>query len=336
MNASPEITFSLNENAWEDFVYSHPQGNIFQSPLMFRLFKSVPLYQPGIIALKDHHETILGVLSYNIIRETGLKKIFSARSIITGGPLVKNNDPSLLSLLLQQYQETILGEKVIYSQVRNLVSVPGFNEAFLKHQFRYNDHLTIHIDLTKDIEILIHEMHKKRYSNIKRMMKKGISIRELAPGNSHDLDAIITKTYNRINIPRPPAALFLNAFETLKGHVYMLGAFINNVLIGARIYLLYKETIYDWYAVSDLDYSNFHPNDILPWNGMLWAKEKGYTLYDFAGAGQPEKHYGVRDYKIKFGGKMINTGRYLCVHQPLLYQSGKAGMKLLQKLRIRL
>ncbi len=94
--------------------------------------------------------------------------------------------------------------------------------------------------------------------------------------------------------------------------------------------------IYDWYAGSDLDYANLHPNDLLPWKGMLWAKEKGYQVYDFAGAGSPAKKYGVRDYKLRFGGKLENFGRYQCIHRPLFYQIGKAGFYFSKCLRIQL
>lgn len=336
VNETLQTGFNPDESDWEDFVYNHPKGNIFQSPCMFRLYNSVPSYDPGVISIKDQNENISGILSYNIIREPGIKEKFSARSVITGGPLAKNNDPFIISMLLIRYQKIISEKKVIYSQIRNACRVDELSDVFFRNRFKYNDHLTIYLDLTKDTNTLISEMHPKRYSNIRRMMKKDITIRALKQEDADDLYRIVTKTYNRINMPRPPAALFLNALCNLKGRVLMLGSFTNNVLIGVRIYLLYKQTIYDWYAASDLDYSNFHPNDILPWKAMIWAKENGYTLYDFAGAGEPGKPYGVRDYKMKFGGELINNGRYLCVHRPLMYQAGKTGMKLLQQLRIRI
>ena len=36
----------------------------------------------------------------------------------------------------------------------------------------------------------------------------------------------------------------------------------------------------------------------------------------FGGAGKPDKPYGVRDYKLKFGGQLVNWGRFEKVHKP--------------------
>ena len=97
--------------------------------------------------------------------------------------------------------------------------------------------------------------------------------------------------------------------------------------------LVYKDVIYDWYAASDREYSGYHPSDLLPWNTILWAKGNNLKTYDFAGAGKPNKDYSVRDYKLKFGGKLLNFGRYQCIHKPLLYKLGVFGLKAYQYLK---
>ena len=47
------------------------------------------------------------------------------------------------------------------------------------------------------------------------------------------------------------------------------------------------------------------------------CKNAGKTIFDFGGAGKPVVHYGVRDYKMKFGGKLVNYGRLTLVHNPI-------------------
>lgn len=333
MSTLYRITTRPDRIQWKKFVEKHPLGNIFQLPCMYDLHLSVPGYAPGVIGLIGEDEEIAGLLSYNVIMEPGWKKNISGRSIITGGPLVLNNDNKLSSPLIKVYNEHN-NTRVIYTQVRNLHTGNDLDPSFDKNGYKYIDHLNIHIDLTKDIETLRKELHPKRWSNIRRMSKKEIVIRELNVSDIHAVYTIITKTYNRINIPRPPAALLLNAFTCLKEHLVMFGAYHKNVLTGARVYLLYKGIIYDWYAASDLSFSHLHPNDLLPWHAMKWAKERGYTMYDFAGAGQKGKPYGVRDYKLRFGGTLIETGRWQCNHKPFLYEAGKSALKILKHLNI--
>jgi len=45
--------------------------------------------------------------------------------------------------------------------------------------------------------------------------------------------------------------------------------------------------------------------------------------------------YGVRDYKMKFGGTMVELGRYEKIHHPSLMQAAKTGFKFWKKLKFR-
>ena len=49
------------------------------------------------------------------------------------------------------------------------------------------------------------------------------------------------------------------------------------------------------------------------------------------GAGKPDDDYVVRDFKAKFGGQLVEHGRFLHVLNPLFYNIGKIGVKLLKK-----
>jgi lipid II:glycine glycyltransferase (peptidoglycan interpeptide bridge formation enzyme) len=58
---------------------------------------------------------------------------------------------------------------------------------------------------------------------------------------------------------------------------------------------------------------------------MTWGHESGYRLLDFGGAGLPEEEYGPREFKRRFGGRLVNLGRYTIVHKPKM-------LKLIQNL----
>jgi len=62
-----------------------------------------------------------------------------------------------------------------------------------------------------------------------------------------------------------------------------------------------------------------------------YAVQNGYQHFDMMGAGKPNDGYGVRDFKAKFGGQLVEYGRFLYVLNPLLYNIGKLGVKLLKK-----
>jgi serine/alanine adding enzyme len=49
------------------------------------------------------------------------------------------------------------------------------------------------------------------------------------------------------------------------------------------------------------------------------------------GMGSPQKPYGVRDFKTKFGGEVINFGRWQLINNKFRYQLGLFGYYILKK-----
>ena len=64
---------------------------------------------------------------------------------------------------------------------------------------------------------------------------------------------------------------------------------------------------------------------------MEWGAQHGYTTYDFGGAGKPDEEYGVRDFKAKFGGKLVHLGRYIYVHAPMRLKLSEFAYSLYRK-----
>lgn len=321
----------VDKKKWSDFVENHAQGNIFQTPEMYDLYLKTDLHDPIVIfAVKA--DCIKGLLLAVIQKEfDGWIGKLTSRSIIWGGPLV--NDPGTADLLLFEYNK-LIKRKAIYSQFRNIFPVDNLKKAFEKSGFVLNEHLNILIDLTKDEETLWIGIHKNRKKEIKKGIKKGLVVRQIKIGEENNLFEIyqqLKKLYNKIGLPIPAYSFFQNAIFILepKGLLKTFIARVNDKLVALRMVLTYKNLIYDWYAASDDEYLGYRPNDILPWEILKWGCKNGYERFDFGGAGKPGIHYGVRDYKLKFGGDLVNFGRFEKTHNSILYILGKFGIKIL-------
>lgn len=325
------IVFQLPVDEWESFVEKHPNGNIFQTPAMFTLYNSIPNHKGFVVAVKNKENQVLGVLSSCIIAEQGLKSFFSKRSIVVGGPLIKNDDADITNYLLTAYNKAVQN-KVIYTQFRNICQVNTLDGPIRNNKFVYEDHLTVLVDLTLSKEELIGNINRKRLTSIRSSVKKGLKL-VLIEDEEYLTKAVqlIRLTYKRIKLPAPPDELFYNAKKILGERIQFFGSVFNDELIGVRVCLKYKDLTYDWYAGSDLQFSNLRPNDLLPMECMLWAKEANGKIYDFGGAGKPGKPYGVRDFKLQYGGKLANYGRYTRIHKKMMYRIGEFGIKMIKK-----
>ena len=118
-----------------------------------------------------------------------------------------------------------------------------------------------------------------------------------------------------------------------RGMIKFLIARVGDVAVAGSAELLYKDTIYGWYGGSDRSYSSYIPNDLLMWHVLEWGASNGYRVYDFGGAGKPDEPYGVRTFKAKYGGELVNYGRYVCVHSGVRLAISKFAYRAYQSAR---
>jgi serine/alanine adding enzyme len=335
MHVSSEyaITDTPDENEWSRFVHTHHRGNIFQSPEFFRFERTIDVYHPTVLAAVHVSGILSGILVYTAIRDNGVKGFFSTRAIIRGGPLIGAGHEACLVALVNEYVDRINKQHIIYTQVRDVFADNPLTAHLQAAGFRAYAHLTYTVNLAESSCELWLKMHKMRRSNIQRAIKKGVTVNTAGNNDLSAVHDLIKQTYKRVNTPGPPAGLFWAANKYLGEHAKILVAKKDGASIGCRVYLMYKNMVYDWYAGSNLEYSGLHPNDVLPWEAMKFFKVQGYELYDFGGAGTPSVPYGVREYKKRFGGKLVETRRYLMVHKPVLFFLGKIALAVLKYLR---
>ena len=325
----------IDKEDWGEFVYHHPYGNIFQTPEMYRVYQNTKNYEPVFLAVVNNTGEILCTLLSVIQKEySGVLGNFTTRSIIHGGPLIKDDDPDVLGFLLKEYNKSIK-KKAIYSQFRNFRDWGDSKKIFIKNGFEYEDHLNILIDLTKSEEQLWKEVHSKRRNEVRRATKEGAYF---SIGDTKDslkkCYGILQEVYSRAKLPIPDYIYFYNLYSMgSNSKLRIFCAYYDNEIIGCMLALSYKDMIYDFYAGSMKDFYNKYPNDLIPWEVFKWGKENNYKVFDFGGAGKPDVPYGVRDYKKKFGGEFINFGRYEKVHQPRMFALAKTGFKVWQKFK---
>ena len=66
---------------------------------------------------------------------------------------------------------------------------------------------------------------------------------------------------------------------------------------------------------------------------IKFAIENNLKMVDFMGAGKPNEDYGVRDFKLQFGGELVEHGRYNNIFNPSLYKIGVLGIKIMSKIK---
>ena len=318
----------INSNQWDSYVLNHPKGTIFQVSSYLNChsshFKSDCF---GFAAIENGNiiGIVAGVITYNYFFPINH---LTRRAVIEGGPLADNDETAgQLIKAVADYTE----RRTIYTQYRNLWNMDSLRPVLEEHGYSYEPHLDIIHDLTLEEDAIIKNVSKSKRGNIHKSLNKGTIFREASLQEWDRCIDLILGTYKRVGLPCQSKGYFLNAFKTMSVFVRVFVAELDGIIIGTRVELCYKDLVYDWYAGADDNYKKYYPNDVLPYSILLWGKTNEYKKFDFGGAGKPGVPYGVRDHKIKFGGNLVEYGRFIRICNKPLYNLGSLAVKLMKK-----
>ena len=327
----------LDEGRWRQFVESQPTGNIFHAPEMFQVFARAKGHRPMLWAATDNSGQVLALLlPVQITLRKGFLHRLTTRAVVYGSLLY---DPSpvgeqALATLLRTYVQEV-DHGVLFTELRNLSDLSAVQPVLNDCGFVYEDHLNYLIDLDRPVEEVMQGIGARTRKHIQRGLKKQeVVVEEITErgqiGVCYDL---LRKSYTVARVPLADRSLFEAIFDVLhpRSLVKFWMARVGDAYVATSVELLYKGVMYGWYGGVDRAYAGYTPGELLMWHVLKWGVENGYRLYDFGGAGRPDVEYGVRDFKAKFGGKLVCYGRNTYVHTPALLRLSQWGYKVYQR-----
>ena len=319
---STAIVHTLPEEEWRRFVDEHPHGNIFHTPEMFQVFSRAKGYRPTLWAAVDSsHRPLALFLPVQITLMGGLLRRFTTRAIAYGSVLCAPGPEGkeALAMLLRAYKQEVRGS-ILFTELRNLSDLSDIQPVLNESGFVYEGHLNFLIDLTRPCGEIWQNIRANARRNIRKARSSQVEIKEAS-----DLDwvfsayALLSNTYKRLQVPLADHSLFQSAFEILhpQNMLKIFVAKVGDIDAGVMMLLTYKDIIYYWYTGTIREYASYRAGDLLVWHALEWGNQHGFHTLDFGGAGKPGEKYGVRDFKAKFGGTLVNYGRNICVHAPV-------------------
>jgi serine/alanine adding enzyme len=340
------LKFSLQKNIdertvakWNRFIEVHPHGSVLQSWFIYQLFDQTRNFDPVLILCVDAKEDIQGVLLGTIIREQSkLKQVFSSRLVVYGGPLVNEHHPEkreivdfLLENLIRQVRK-----KSIFVQFRASYDLSGYKDVFNKYNFNWVPRLNLLIDTTQK-EKLVKEISASKRRQIKKSLASGARVIEPESIDQvRDFYEILYDLYrHRVRKPLPDLSFFEAFYALIKFHnngKFFLIDYDNRIIGGIMSPYLAGKSVFEWYVCGlDAEFKSrgIYPSALATWAAIEHACKSGCKIFDFMGVGKPDEPYGVRDFKMKFGGTCVNYGRYIRINSRLKYAIAELGYNFL-------
>jgi hypothetical protein len=266
-----------------------------------------------------------------------------------------------IRVLLEELIRQVKG-KSVFIQFRNFSSQEENKPVFMNSGFRYRDRLNLVVDCSSR-ETVMKNMSESRIRQIKKGLgqlgswtgrqgdweTRGLGdkgtvgnfasiIEPENIGQVREFYAILYDLY-KYKIKKPlPAWDFFEQFYHLsvegKLGIIRLVKYRDRIIGGILSPVTPGKTIYEWYVCGlDHEYKEVYPSVLATWAAMDYAVENKIPNFDFMGVGIPERDYGVRDFKMRFGGRLVNYGRFARVNNKYLYFAAETGYNLLAMLK---
>lgn len=306
--------------------------DLFQSEPFYRFLSETGLFQPFRFYVSSEGEC--GILQGYIQGDGGaIKRFLSRRAIVNGGPYWREDTTPEKKLELLRKAIEGLGRRVIYLETRNFKDYSADKPLFEKAGFEYEPHYDFIVDTSSE-EVVEMNMGKSRKRDVKTSLKNGVTIIDHPTLEEvRSFYEILKELYKtRVKTPLFPLSFFEKLFQTAFSKFILVS--YNQEIVGGTVCVFDDETVYEWFACGkDGVYKNVYPSTVATYFGILFTAQSGRKQFDMMGAGAPgDGGYGVRDFKAKFGGQLVEYGRFRYVANKPLYALGKMAVKLMKKL----
>ena len=312
---------AVNAEAWQQLLDVSPVATWFQTEEAYRFFASLPEMMTPFVFAVENEGVLRGLVAGYVTKDTHpIKQFFTRRAIVYGGPLLADDitDEQLTALL--HAVSVSLKKQAIYIESRNFCDYSRWRDVFAQCGWEYKPHYDIHVDCT-DKDAMMDRLSKSKKQQIRKAQNEGVEVTEAI--ETEDIQAFyeLLQQLYRQKVHRPLFSLeFFTTFVRQNKGVLLLVKQQGRIIGGTLCAVLQsKGVMYEWYAVGPA---------IVTWATMEYAYAKGIAMLDLMGAGEPAVPYGVRDFKMEFGGELREYGRYLYVCHTLHYYLGCIGIHL--------
>ncbi|MDP2173416.1 MAG: GNAT family N-acetyltransferase [Candidatus Cloacimonadaceae bacterium] len=325
----------ITRKDWQIYVENHEHGTIFHTPYIYDVFEATPNYAPFAFFTVNENSEILAFLSGFVQTVMpGMLSGISSRAIMLHSPIY--SDLNALAVLIKGYRKWA-SRKAVYTEIRNHYLDQEYFSSLESNHYVREGHYNIVKEIPSCIDDLWKSIGRKRKDGINKAKKLLFDVKhDLSSDSINDFYRLLKHQYSKLALPIPDIRFFENCvdLDPLSYCKYFQLKDEGNTKV-SLLSFVFKDTLYAVYIGIDQDpmFLNKRPVDFFYYEVMKWCAQNRIKYFDWMGAGKPDVSYGVRDFKLQYGGELVDIGRHQLVHSPIKYVIAKAGFKLTQRLK---
>jgi len=282
------ISYLLSDSEWDTFVAHVPGGHLTQTSLWGQV-KSTVNWSLARVSIKMDGQILGGA---QLLFRSFLP--FGKVGYVTKGPLCRTVDPGILKLIVEGLFSISKKERIKYLVVQPPSNGEGIASFLLSYGlcpglFRVAPTATVSIDLSPEYETLFSQVSKSTRRSIRSAEKRGISVRE---GTIEDVGTFYNFYLNTssrqkfVPYPKEYMTALYNKLGSL-GYIRLFLAECDGGAVSSLLVSTFNGTVegkfLGWSGCSSCSNKSCHPNEVLFWECVRWAKSQGYRYFDFGG-----------------------------------------------------
>ena len=296
---------------WETFLSKHPEANFLQSWQWGEFHNNLnqTIQRTGFYQDKK----LVGVM-LSIVEDAKRGRYLT----IPGGPIIDWKESLLVESFVEEIKKLAKEKNCVFVRVRPQLESSEFSRSLFKQYGFINAPMHLHAELTTQLDItkseneLLAQMRKTTRYEIKKAIKERIKITTTqdpsALKNFYDLQIETSKRQKFV----PFSYDFL--YEQFKvfaqnGKALLYKAEFKNKLLALAFIIFYGQEAVYHYGASTEEGRDYPGAYLIQWEGILEAKKRGMTRYNFWGVAPISKtdhrFSGLSLFKRGFGGKDI-------------------------------
>jgi FemAB-related protein (PEP-CTERM system-associated) len=289
---APVIVHALaasEHEAWDRFVYDHPQSSPFHLIAWKKSIEEVYNYQAHYLVAAEENR-IRGVLPLFLVENLLMGKVLMSSPFAVYGGILADSDDARQLLAAQA---RTLGERLGVSHVefRNAWEDQCTGLPRLKRYVTFNQRID------DDEPALLQAIPRKTRYMVRKALKEQLTSRQELQ-DSTTFQKLYSRNLRKLGTPCFSTRHFERLLANFRGMVDIREVMLGKNPIAGVFSFYYRDQILPYYGASDETYNSLAPNNFMYFDLMRWGSQTGYRTFDF---GRSKKVRGSYDFKSHWG-----------------------------------
>jgi len=288
------VEYQDNPSAWDEYVLNNPNSTIYHK-IGWKKIIANSFQHKSYFLVAHQADKICGILPLFFMQSKIFGRFLISLPFIDSAGFLADTQASAASLCSKAI-ELAKNLQADFLELRNPLPSDHQDLTTVTHKVNF----ILPLDPGPDF-LWRKVFHENIRNKVRKATKNHLSVEW---GNNdyfiNNFYHIFSKNMRDLGTPVLPRKFFSNIAQEFPQNMLVFLVFHANKVIGGKIVLLFKDTIYFIYHSSMREYAKLAPNNLLYWRAIEYACQHGYAICNM---GRSTKDSGPYNFKKQWGGE---------------------------------